>query len=358
MKRISMIALAALAACGQQADNQPEAIRAVRVITVGAENAIRSVEYAGEVRARHEIGLGFRVGGKILARMVDVGAAVHPGEPLARLDPTDLALASAAARAQEAAARSQRDLARADLARYQGLRAKHFISQAEYDRRANALATTESALEAARAQARQAANQARYAILEADSAGVVTAVQADAGQVVAAGQPVVTIARPDEKEIAFAVPEAQRSLVEAVDRLEVTLSALPGRSWAGKLRELSPAADPVTRTYAARAALLDPPGDEVALGMSARVRASVGGPTARIELPISALYARGDAPQVFLVDGQGTARLRTVETGGVSAQRVVIEAGLEKGDVVVVAGASLLRSGQRVRVLEPGDRAQ
>lgn len=357
MKRTAMIALLALAACGRQAQHEPEAIRPVRVVTVGAEDSTRAFEYAGEVRARHEAGLGFRVGGKILARLVDVGEAVKAGQALARLDPADLALASSAARSQETAARSQRDLARADLARFRELRARNFISQAEYDRRESALATAESAYQAARAQARQAANQERYAVLMSDSGGVVTSVQAEAGQVVAAGQPVLTVARPGEKEVAFAVPEAQRGLLEAADRLEVTLNAFPGRGWAAKLRELSPAADPVTRTFAARATILGP-GDGVALGMSARIRASAGRPSARIELPLSALYARGAAPQVFLVDGQGIARLQTVKTGGVSAQGVIIEAGLAQGDVVVVAGASLLRPGQRVRVLETSDRAQ
>ncbi|MGA8006819.1 MAG: efflux RND transporter periplasmic adaptor subunit, partial [Burkholderiales bacterium] len=245
----------------------------------------------------------------------------------------------------------------ADLVRFRELRAKNFISQAEFDRRESALATAESAYQAARAQARQAANQERYAVLLTDSGGVVTAVQAEAGQVVAAGQPVLSVARPGEKEVAFAVPEAQRRLLEAADRLEVSLNALPGRRWKATLRELSPAADPVTRTFAGRATILDP-GEEVALGMSARIKASVDGPRARIELPLSALYARGAAPQVFLVDAQGTVRLQTVKTGGVSAQRVIIEAGLAQGDVVVVAGASLLRPGQRVRVLETSDRAQ
>lgn len=341
-----------LAACTQAAEPQakPEDVRLVRVVTVGATELSRRVEYAGEIRPRYETRLGFRVAGKITERLVDAGAAVRAGQPIARLDAADLALAEASAQAQVASVEAERMLAAADLKRYAELRAKNFISQAEYDRRANALSTAEARLEAARAQQRQAANQVGYALLRADTAGVITAVEAEAGQVVAAGQPVVRLARPGQREIVFPVPESQRELLERAAEISVSLNARPGRVWQAKLRELSPSADAVTRTYAARATLLEA-GEEVELGMSARASVALGPSGSKIEIPIAALHSRGEAPQVFVVQGDGVVQPRTVKTGGVHGERVLIESGLAPGDVVVAAGAQLLRPGQRVRVL-------
>jgi len=349
VKKIFLAALA-LAACSQAGEDRPDEVRPVRVVKVGVTEGARRIEYAGEVRARYETRLAFRVGGKIVERLVEVGSRVKPGQVVARLDGADLKLAAASARAQVKSLELQRDLAEADYKRYRELREKNFISQAEYERRANAYATARSQLAAARAQAAQAANQVDYASLVADVAGVVTGVEAEAGQVVAAGQTVLRVAQPGEKEVAFAVPEGQRHLIEKSSGLEVSLNAAPGKSWKAKLRELSPAADPVTRMYAARATIVEA-GDEVELGMSAAVEAS-GDSARRIEVPIAALHSRGANPQVFVVEPKGTVRAQNVKTGGVSGERVVIESGLAPGDVVVAAGAQLLRPGQRVRILD------
>ena len=354
---IAVSAAALLAACTKEPEPKPEDIRPVRVLKIGETAAARSLEFAGEVRPRHEIRLSFRVGGKIAERLVEVGTRVRAGQPVARLDPADLALAAASARAQAASLETERNLAAADLKRYRDLHERNFISQAEFDRRASTLEASEARLEAALAVARQSANQAAYAVLVADSAGVITAIEVEAGQVVAAGQTVARFARSGELEALFAVPEVQRQLVEDAVDFAVTLNALAGRKWRARLRELSPAADPVTRTYAARATILEA-GGEVELGMSARVSASVHAAAPRIEVPVAALYSRGDQPQVFLVDIEGTAgtvgtvRPQAVKTAGISDERVAIESGLKAGDVVVAAGAALLRAGQRVRVLE------
>ena len=339
-----------LAACGRQPEQKPDEIRPVRVQRIGAASPVQSIEFAGEVRARHETRLAFRVGGKIVERLVDVGATVKSGQPLARLDANDLALAAASAKAQVASLEAERDLAAADLKRYRELREKHFISQAEYDRHSSALVTAEARLQATSAQHRQAANQASYAVLAAGTAGVVTAIEAEAGQVVAAGQTVARLARPGDKEIAFAVPESQRDFVERATQFSISLNAMPDKRWQGKLRELSPAADPVGRTYGARASVLDA-ADELEWGMSARVIVSANGGAARIEVPLAALYARGDKPQVFVVLADDTVQPRDVRTAGIAGERVVIESGLKPGDVIIAAGAQLLRPGQRVRVL-------
>jgi|CXWL01.1.fsa_nt_gi RND family efflux transporter MFP subunit len=345
------LAAAFLAACSDATERKPEDIRPVRVITIGESAEQSTASYAADVRARHEVRLSFRVGGKVVERLVEVGSKVRAGQPVARLDVSDLALAAASAKAQAAALATERNLAAAELARYRELREKNFISQVEFDRRSAGLEAAAAKLEAGQALSRQSANQAGYALLLADSAGVIVAIEAEAGQVVAAGQTVARLARRGELEAAFAVPEAQRALVQNAVDLTLTLNAFPGRQWKAKLRELSPAADPVGRTYAARATILGA-GEDIELGMSARVAVSAANALPKLEVPVAALYSRGDQPQVFLVDSAGIVQLRQVRTAGISGERVAIESGLKPGDVVVAAGAALLRSGQRVRVLQ------
>lgn len=352
MNNAFALAMAALllAACSDATEKKPADVRPVRVITIGESAEPRAVSYAAEVRPRHEVRLSFRVGGKIVERLVEVGSTVRAGQPIARLDAADLALAAASARAQAAGLETERNLAAADLQRYRDLREKNFISQADFDRRSSTLEAASAKLEAAQAVARQSANQAGYALLVADGAGVITGVEAEAGQVVAAGQTVARLARRGEMEAVFAVPEVERELIERVTGLTVTLNAMPGKSWNARLRELSPAADPASRTYAVRAVILDA-GTDVELGMSARVKVSASGAAPKLEVPVAALYSRGDQPQVFVVQSNGTVQPRQVKTAGVSAERVVIEDGLKPGEVVVAAGAALLRPGQRVRIL-------
>jgi multidrug efflux system membrane fusion protein len=347
-------AVLAVAACSQPAQSpKAEEVRPVRVMTVGAATAARGFEYAGEVRPRHETRLSFRVGGKITERLVEVGTVVRAGQPVARLDAADLGLAAASAKAQVASLEAERDLAAADLKRYTDLRAKNFISQAEYDRRASTYTTSEAKLEAVKAQYRQAANQAAYAILTADTSGVITAIEVEAGQVVTPGQTVAKLARPGEKEIVIAVPESQRELVEHAREYAVTLNALPGRTWKGRLREFSPSADPATRTYGARITVVEP-GNEMDLGMSARVSVASGAAASGVELPLSAIYSRGETPNVWLVSANSV-HLVPVKMRGLSGERVLIESGLNSGDMVVIAGASLIREGQPVRVLNAPD---
>jgi RND family efflux transporter MFP subunit len=190
--------------------------------------------------------------------------------------------------------------------------------------------------------------------LTADTAGVITAIEAEAGQVVTPGQTVAKLARPGEKEIAIAVPESQRDLVEDAKEYVVTLNAFPGRSWKGRLREFSPMADPATRTYGARITVLEA-GTDMDLGMSARVSVASAVSASGVELPLSAIYSRGDTPNVWVVTGN-MPRLVAVKMRGLSGERVLIESGLNPGDVVVIAGANLIREGQQVRVLNAPDK--
>lgn len=331
----AVLAVLAVAACSKP-EPPAQPLRTVRVMKVDGAAASGSLTFPGEVRARYESRLGFRLGGKIVERRVDVGAAVKRGQVLARLDAQDASLNAAQAEAARA-------LAEAEAKRYRDLRAKNFVSQAVLDAK-------ETALKTAAAQAGVARNQAGYTTLVADRDGVVTAVEAEAGQVVAAGQTVLRVAEGNEKEVVIAVPEGDVEKVRTAEGFAVVLSSLPGRSWAGRLRELSPSADPATRTFAARISV--PEADEsVRLGMSARVEAKVSRGDTALRLPLSAFFTRNDQANVWVVDpATQTVALTKVETDGVAGNEMRVKAGLQPGQLVVTAGASLLEPGQKVRL--------
>ncbi|PWB39664.1 MAG: efflux transporter periplasmic adaptor subunit [Rhodocyclales bacterium] len=331
----AVLAVLAVAACSKP-EPPAQPLRTVRVMKVDGAAASGSLTFPGEVRARYESRLGFRLGGKIVERRVDVGAAVKRGQVLARLDAQDASLNAAQAEAARA-------LAEAEAKRYRDLRAKNFVSQA-------VLEAKETALKTAAAQAGVARNQAGYTTLVADRDGVVTAVEAEAGQVVAAGQTVLRVAEGNEKEIVIAVPEGDVEKVRGAEGFAVALNSLPGRSWVGRLRELSPSADPATRTFAARIGV--PEADEsVRLGMSARVEAKVSRGDTALRLPLSAFFTRNDQANVWVVDpATQTVTLTKVETDGVAGNEMRVKAGLQPGMLVVTAGASLLEPGQKVRL--------
>lgn len=341
---LSLGLIAGLAAC-QPGEAPPAKPRTVLVHTVGEASNRQSAAYTGEIRARHEVDLAFRVGGRVASRLVDVGAEIKAGQPLVRLDPTDLQLAASAAQAQLAGAESDFATSQAERERYAGLLAKKFVSQAAFDARDNALNGARSRLEQARAQSRISGNQAAYGTLSSEFPAVVTAVLADAGQVVSPGQPVLRIARPEEKEVLIAVPESRLGELRAARALTVTLWAAPQVGVRGELRELAPAADPATRTYAARIRLIDPPA-EVRLGMTARV--ALDGSAAPVLLvPLSAVVDFGQGPSAWVVSN-GQASPRPVQVGRFREDGVEIAGGLVPGEQVVLAGANLLAPGQKV----------
>ncbi len=329
--------LAALALAGCSKTEPPaQPLRSVRVMKIDGAAVSGGLTFPGEVRARFEARLGFRLGGKIVERRVDVGAVVKRGQVLARLDAQDASLNAAQAEASRA-------LAEAEAKRYRDLREKNFVSQAVLDAK-------ETALKTAAAQAGVARNQAGYATLVADRDGVVTAVEAEAGQVVAAGQTVLRVAEGNEKEIVIAVPEGDVEKLRGAEGFTVSLNSLPGHSWTGRLRELSPSADAATRTFTARIGVAQ--ADEaVRLGMSARVEAKVSLRDTALRLPLSAFFTRNDQANVWVVDpATQTVKLTKVETDGVSGNEMRVKAGLQSGQLVVTAGANLLEDGQKVRL--------
>lgn len=350
---VAVLLTALLTGCGKQ-PAAPEPERAVRTQLVSAGSASASHEYAAEVKARVESRLSFRVPGKLLARTVNLGDAVKPGQVLARIDAQDLKLAEAAASAAVAAARTNRDQAGSDYKRFVELHRQGFISAAELERRDSAFKAAQAQLEQAKAQADAQANQARYAELVADGAGVVTGVDAEPGQVLAAGTPVVRVALDGPRDVVFSVPEDQLLQVKAAASQP---GALKLRLWGSsetfplKLREVAAAADPVTRTFLIKA---DAGKLDVKLGQSATVMLDLPQRAGVIKLPLSAVLQQGGKTSVWLLDPASmTVKPQAVQVGGADGNEVVVVGGLTPGQEVVVAGVHVLHAGQKVKRYVP-----
>ena len=345
----AVLPLAMLVACARP-EPAPEPIRAVKVTTVGVSSLQATPEFAGEVRARVESRLGFRVAGKITQRSAEVGQHVKAGAVLAQLDPQDYRLAADAARAQLSAAATNRDLAAADFKRFQTLREQNFISGAELDRRESQLKAAQAQFEQAQAQLASQGNQARYTSLVADVSGVITAVEAEPGQVVSAGTPVVRIAADGARDVVFSVPEDKVAGVRAGN--EVALRLWAGNTQlTGRVREVAAAADPVTRTYPVKVSVegaLQPP-----LGATVTVVPQSPGQAGAqvIKVPTSALRQEGQGSAVWVLDRQTmTVKSQPVQVATADGNDAVISAGLQPGMQIVTAGVHVLAPGQKVSV--------
>ena len=329
-----------LAACSKK-ETAPEPLRPVLTQVLGAEGEAGSQSFSGEVRSRYETPLGFRVSGKISARLVNTGAMVKAGEVLARLDPTDMALSAASANAQL-------ELAEADLRRYRELRVNNFVSQAALDAK-------ETAFKAAKAQADLAQNQKSYTELKSDKDGVVQLISAEIGQVVTAGQTVMNVARTDTLEVAVAIPEGQVAALRLLKEAEISLWSDDQAHYMGSVREISQAADPVTRTYAARVTILNPD-VRVLLGMTANVkfrRDGVDRPTKeRLSVPLTAIFQKDGKPALWVVATDQTIALRNVEVGAYGDLTATLESGVKSGERIVVAGVHKLTAGEKIKVVD------
>jgi membrane fusion protein, multidrug efflux system len=352
---MTVAATALLTACSKPAP-VTEPIRAVKVLTVGASGLQAGYEYAGEVRSRVESRLGFRVAGKIVKRQAEVGQRVKAGQILAQLDPQDYKLAADSARAALAAATTNRDLAAADFKRFQSLKEQNFISGAELERRETTLKAAEAQVAQAQAQLANSGNQVGYANLVADVSGIVTAVDAEVGQVVSAGSPVVRIAQDGPRDVVFSVPEDRLALVAvgAVAKAKRwSADGVAGDELSGRIRELAASADPLTRTYQAKLSLdasLNLP-----LGSTVYVfpNNQLAGVQA-IKLPTSALMqsAQG-ASQVWLLDkATMTVKATNVQVATADGNEAVIASGLKAGDVVVSAGVHVLSPNLKVSIYQ------
>lgn len=345
---LSLLGLLSISACSKKME-KTEDIRPVRVIQAKLEGSEIFSEFSGEVRARVESRLGFRVGGKIIARKVELGSMVKRGQVLMQLDPQDLLLGQAQAKAGLAAAESNRDLAKAELKRYQDLREKNFVAQAVLESKDSAYKAAQASYEQAKAGFSTQTNQAGYSSLVADVDGVVTAIDAEVGQVVSAGTSVVRVAKTGDMDVIVGIPEDKINAIRGMTDVKVRLWANATQSYNAKLRELSPIADPVTRTFLAKVGLPDT-AKEVRLGMTATVSFGVKNPLAMIRVPMTALFQEKNISSVWIVES-GVVKLVPVQLGASSGEDILISAGLLPGQTIVTAGVNLLKAGQKVTIL-------
>lgn len=338
-----------LAACSKPAPPE-EPIRAVKVTTVGLGSIQSGAEFAGEVRPRVESRLGFRVAGKIVRRQAELGQRVRAGDVLAQLDPQDYKLAAQAASAQTAAAQTNRDLALADFNRYKSLKDQNFISGAELERRDAALKAAQAQLDQAQAQLAGQGNQAAYTTLVADVSGVITSIDAEPGQVVTAGTPVVRIAQDGPRDVIFAVPEDKVALIKVGSTTDVRMWS-SNTQYKGIVREVAASADPITRTFTVKVGL--DAKDTPALGTTVSVipQAFDRSGVQVVKLPTSAFRQDGQNSSVWVLDtATMTVKLQPVVIATADGNEVVVASGLQPGMQVVVAGVHVLSPGQKVTV--------
>jgi membrane fusion protein, multidrug efflux system len=350
----SLLALVALSGCSKP-PTPAAAPRPVRVAQVAEYHAAAAVVFAGEVRARYESKIGFRVGGKIVRRAVNVGDRLKAGQLIAELDATDYRLGADAIDAQLRAARSEHQFAMSDLRRYRELLDEKLVGSAEYERRETSVSTLKDRVAALTAQFEQARRQTQYTRLLGDHASVVVALPAEAGQVVAAGQPVAVLARTSELDVAIDVPEDQRARVMRGSPARVRFWAAPGTLFEGRVREVAASADAGARTYAVRISLPRRP-SWVQIGMSATAAFAPADPSRRQVVPLSAVFvpqAETKTPQVWALRPDNTVHGVPVEVGAPVGSSEVQVSGLPNGLTIVTAGASRLHEGQAVSVLAP-----
>ena len=353
---LALLACLVLQACSKPVPAD-EPVRAVKVFTVGLDAMQSGAEYAGEVRSRVESRLGFRVSGKLLRRNVELGQHVRAGELLAQLDPQDFKLAADGARAQVSAAATNRDLALADYKRYKDLREQNFISAAELERRDTALKAAQAQVDQAQAQLASLGNQTGYTNLVADVAGVVTSVDAEPGQVLAAGTPVLRIAQDGARDVVFSVPEDKVGKLKVGTQVQVQAWAAE-KSATATVREVGASADPVTRTFMVKVGLSGPEtwplGSTVTVAPKALDRS---GPPV-LKLPTSALQHDGEKAAVWVLEkATMTVRLQPIVIATADGNEIVVAQGLEPGMLVVSVGAHVLNPGQKVTIYQPKQAA-
>ena len=342
--------LALLTACKPVEEPEPEPIRPVRVVTIETRESGETVTLTGRVEAQEKVNLSFRVGGRMIERSVNVGDQVRAGQVVARLEPETARNTLKSARANLTAARARLVEAQNNFERHRPLMDRGFITRAMFDQAEQAYRSAQAQVDSARAQVSTAETQLSYTNLIADSSGTVTARGAEPGEVVAAGQTIVQLAREGGRDAVFDVPARVIETSSADAQVQVVLSSDPKVQTTGRVREVAPQADPVTRTFKVRIGLNNPP---TAMRLGSTVTGSVQlGAGSGIEIPASALTATNQRPAVWILDpATNTVSLRNIEVLRYNLDRVAVADGLQSGDIVVTAGVQTLRPGQQVRLL-------
>lgn len=352
---ILLFLILGVSGCNTRAEVQ-EPVRPAIVARPQSAAAEAGTLYSGDIKARYDSALGFRVGGKISKRSVDVGAHVKAGDIIAVLDPQDLNLQASSAKAALAAAEADLATAQSERTRYEALRGKNFVSATQFDAVDNRLKAATARATEARAALNVAQNQAGYSELRADQDGVITSITAEAGQVVAPGQTIATLARDGEREVEISVPESRIANYRLEQPATIELWAESGKHLSGTLREIAPEADATTRTYRVRVAL----GDNSAaakLGQTARVYFA-GGPGGEAHLvPLSALYEKEGKPAVWVLDAKTRqVHLKPVTVSAYREQGVLLTEGVGTQDWIIAAGVHKLREGQPVNPVDQSNK--
>ncbi|MDP3589840.1 MAG: efflux RND transporter periplasmic adaptor subunit [Methylobacter sp.] len=345
------VLLLTLVGCTHRNQEQPS-LRPVNIVRITSQETLNDRPFSGEVRARFETTLSFRVAGKLTSRLVDMGEQVHKGQLLARLDPGDFRLAALNIKAQLISAKADSEYTKDDLSRYRELFDQNIISKPELDRRQTLYITAQQKVAALEAQLGQADNQLTYTDLLADRDGVVTALEIETGQVVSSGQSVIRLAQLDEKEIHIDIPEHRVAELKQRQDVIVTLWADSDKQIKARIREISAAADPVSRTYRVKATLLEGQ-DDARLGMTATVWIPSIAPSS-LAVPLSAIFTPQNKPEqtsVWLVDElTSTVKAAPIQIGAALPGERVAVTGLSSGQLIVSAGVNRLREAQPVRL--------
>lgn len=340
-----LLATSLIAGCKPKVEQTDPDVRQVRLMQLKAVNSIESNTYSGELRAEHETRLAFRVAGKVVQKMVRVGDTVKAGQVLARLDASDYQLAAVAATAQQTAANVDVEQNRKEIKRFEALRDQGFISATEFERRTAQLSGASAKADAARAQAHANRNQASYSVLLAEHAGVVVSLDIEPGQVIGAGQIIGKLSSPGNLEVVIAVPESDLAALKTASQHLVRFPALAATPVDATLRELSPEADPLTRTFSAKFSLASMP-EGVRPGMTAQLTlAQAATPTLRA--PLTALFEHKGQPAVWVWHPKTQqVHAQVVTLGAYHGSEVEIQRGVSAGMEIVTAGAHLLHEGQ------------
>lgn len=352
-RSVCVVTLAAVLTACHKAPAEQEPVRAVKVLFVGATDGQQDGQFSGDVRARVESSLAFRVGGKLISRPAEIGQRVKAGQLLAQIDPQDYRVTAEAAASQLLAAQSNREVAEADLKRYQNLFDQGFISEAEMQRREAAAKAAQAQWRSAQAQNTVQGNQSNYTHLLADGAGVVTSIDASAGQVVAAGQPVVRLALDGPRDVVFSIPEDKLPDVKAGDTVNVRMWR-DGQTWAAKVRDVSASADSVTRAFVVKAVLPKEANPVLGTTVIVQLRHSHANVVQKMLLPTSALRTDAGNTAVWVLDASTmTVKSRQVQVNLGEGNDVQVMQGLQAGEQVVLTGVHVLAEGQKVSIFKP-----
>lgn len=349
-----LCSLVMLSACNR-IEHKPQQIPAVKTVKVVSADAGMALVFASEIKPRYQSELAFRVGGKLLSRDAQLGSRVKQGQILAHLDPADLKLSATASQAEVASVEADYIYAKAEMERYRQLFKNKFVSAAAYEIKKTACDAALAKLKAAKAQAAVSSNQANYANLIADFDGVITDVNVDPGQIVAAGQPIMKLARTQALDAVINVAESQIQAVRGAAYVDISLWAKPGKIYSGHIREIAGAADIASRTYEVKIQI-DKPDNDVKLGMTATVvMHDANESTGRTTLiPLAALQDTGQHAAVYVIGADNRLSLRKVSIVQYRERSALISAGLQPGERLVASGVHMLRDGELVNPIPDG----